>query len=101
MGVPMLPCVDTDKAVAWKILAYSVLLLPLAMLPWVMGFAHVSVAILGGILGVWFVAGAMGFLLCAYRQENVKKSAKHLFRVSIVYLFTLFLAFLVGGLLGL
>jgi protoheme IX farnesyltransferase len=96
-GVPMLPVVAGRAATTRQILIYSVLLIPISVLPWLLGFA-------GPIYGV--VAAACGALLVALalqldRSSKADRKAAHrLFAFSIAYLFLLFAALLTGSIVN-
>jgi protoheme IX farnesyltransferase len=97
-GVPMLPVVAGARATKIQILAYTLILFPLALAPWILGIAGhlygVSAAVLGGI----FILAATS--LFADRSE---RSAKRMFGFSILYLFLLFALIIVDrapGLMG-
>jgi protoheme IX farnesyltransferase len=91
-GVPMLPNVAGEKATRGQIMLYSVLLMPITLLPVALGFAGVV------YLGVTSLLG-LGFLAFAFRvwraAEGEYKSAKQLFAYSIAYLFLVFSVLLV------
>jgi heme o synthase len=93
-GVPMLPVVAGRAATTRQILIYSVLLLPISLLPWALGFA-------GTIYGaVAATCGALLVLLAWQLRragEANRRAAHRLFAFSIVYLFALFAALLVGN----
>jgi heme o synthase len=93
-GVPMLPVVAGRSATAKQIFVYSLLLLPVSILPWALGFA-------GGFYGaVSTVCGAILVVLAAQvrRHHGINQPAAHrLFAFSILYLFLLFAALLAGG----
>jgi protoheme IX farnesyltransferase len=86
-GVPMLPVVGGGAATAWHILAYSVLLVPTSVLPFVLGFA-------GTIYGATAVVSGTVFIALAARlgrsQGADRRAAHRLFVFSITYLFLLF-----------
>jgi protoheme IX farnesyltransferase len=92
-GVPMLPVVAGGDETRRQILIYSVLLAPLGVVPYIMGFGGIAY----GVISV--AAGAM-FLLLAWRVFRVRegdaavKAARDLFAYSILYLFVLFAALL-------
>ena len=97
-GVPMLPVVAGARATKIQILAYTLILFPLALAPWILGIAGhlygVSAAVLGGI----FILAAIS--LFADRSE---RSAKRVFGFSILYLFLLFALIIIDrapGLMG-
>jgi protoheme IX farnesyltransferase len=86
-GVPMLPVVAGRAATTRQILTYSVALVPISMLPWVLGFA-------GMIYGATaFISGAI-LIVLAFRlsrsREADRRAAHRLFAFSIPYLFVLF-----------
>ena len=71
-----------------EILIYSVLLAPLGVLPFVLGFASLLYGALAAVLGALFIALAIR----VYQQrqgEAAEKAAKQLFAFSILYLFLL------------
>ena len=88
-GIPMLPNVAGADRTRRDILAYTVLLAPVGMLPYFLGFATVAYGVLSFVLG-----GAM--LVLAWRCYKIRtgeaadKVAITLFSFSIVYLFFLF-----------
>jgi heme o synthase len=96
-GVPMLPVVAGRAATTRQILIYSVLLIPISVLPWLLGFA-------GPIYGV--IAAACGALLVALAlqldrsSKTDRKAAHRLFAFSIAYLFLLFAALLTGSIVN-
>jgi protoheme IX farnesyltransferase len=87
--VPMMPNVKGADHTRLEILIYSLVLMPLGVLPFVLGFASVVYGCLSIILGVLFV----GLALRVYRVrsgDDANKYAMRLFGFSIVYLFLLF-----------
>jgi protoheme IX farnesyltransferase len=86
-GVPMLPVVAGKEETQRQILTYSVLLLPISVLPWPLGVA-------GAIYGVVAAAAGTIMILLAWqlqaRSKTRERTAKHLFAFSIIYLFLLF-----------
>src|SRR5229473_343361 len=98
-GVPMLPVVSGAEETRRQILLYSIVLLPIGAMPWLLGYS-------GAIYGVAaLVAGAM-MVAFAWRVrseragERAARAAQHLFGFSIVYLFVLFAVLLVDGVSG-
>src|SRR5262247_1212654 len=90
-GVPMLPVVAGLAATTRLILIYSVLLLPISLLPCALGFACT-------IYGAIAVASGAAFLVLALRLHRrgaaERRDASRLFVFSIVYLSVLFAALL-------
>ncbi|NBB82227.1 MAG: protoheme IX farnesyltransferase [Alphaproteobacteria bacterium] len=88
-GVPMLPVVAGERETKRQMLIYTVLLLPLAPLPWLLG-------VTGALYGVASVALGLAFLglgLRVWREDGAAtghKAAKQMFGFSILYLFALF-----------
>jgi protoheme IX farnesyltransferase len=93
-GVPMLPVVAGKNATAKHIFVYSLLLLPVSIIPWALGFA-------GGVYGAVAAAGGAIFVVLAAqvrRSRGINQhAAYHLFAFSILYLFLLFAALLAGS----
>jgi protoheme IX farnesyltransferase len=87
-GIPMMPNVKGADHTRLQILIYSILLAPLGILPFALGFASGLYGALAGVLGALFVALAVR----VYRQrqgETAETAAKQLFAFSILYLFLL------------
>jgi len=89
-AVPMLPITHGVEYTRWNVLAYTILLVLVTLLPWLTGMA--GLIYLGGAL----VLGA-GFLYYAVRMMNPpnEQFAMETFRYSIIYLMVLF-AFLLA-----
>ncbi|MBL8569221.1 MAG: protoheme IX farnesyltransferase [Phreatobacter sp.] len=93
-GVPMLPVVAGEAETRRQILIYTVLLAPLGMAPWFLGFAGVAyaaTALVGGLAMLWLAVEIFR------KREGVpaRKAAGRMFAFSIVYLFALFAVLLV------
>jgi protoheme IX farnesyltransferase len=92
-GVPMLPVVSGKRSTRLHILFYSLLLVPLGLLPFVLGMAGpvylAAAAVLGGLL-LWRAVQV------AFERDEVKEpAARRLFAVTLLYLFALFAALIV------
>ena len=88
-GVPMLPVVAGLDATRRQILIYTLLLVPLAVLPARTGLGGPLYALSSSVLGAIFV----GLTVQVLRQREGRRAdraAKRLFTFSIVYLFSLF-----------
>jgi protoheme IX farnesyltransferase len=92
--VPMLPVVAGRAATAQQIVIYSVLLLPVSMLPWALGFAGALYGAAAVVCGAIFIALA---LRVRKRLGTDRQAAHHLFVFSISYLFLLFAALLIDN----
>jgi protoheme IX farnesyltransferase len=94
VGVPMLPVVAGRLETRRQIVIYSALLVPLAVLPALLGFGGALYGAAAIVLGAIF----MGYALKIWSAEDdarVDHAAKQLFKFSILYLFLLFAALLV------
>jgi protoheme IX farnesyltransferase len=90
VGVPMLPVVAGAEKTRAHILAYTLLQLPISLLPWALGFAGAAYGAAALALGAGFVHHALRL-----RRERSQRAAMKTFRYSIVYLFSLFAALVV------
>ena len=90
-GVPMLPVVAGKGATTRQILVYSVLLVPISLLPWALGFVGAIYAATAAICGAIFVV--LAFRLRS-SSDTDRRDASRLFVFSIFYLFLLFAALL-------
>ncbi len=92
-GVPMLPVVSGKRSTRLHILFYSLLLVPLGLLPFVLGMAGpiylAAAAVLGGLL-LW-----RAVQVAFERDETKEPAARRLFAVTLLYLFALFAALIV------
>ncbi len=88
-GVPMLPNVVGHARTRRDILLYAVLLVPVGMLPFFLGFASAAYGVLSAALGL----AMLGLAWRVFRVgdgETANKAAIQLFSFSILYLFSLF-----------
>jgi heme o synthase len=94
-GLPMLPVVAGRIATTRQILIYSVLLLPISLLPCALGFGSLLFGTIAVSCGAIFVA--LAFRL--HRSKGTdRRAAQRLFAFSILYLFVLFAALLLSNL---
>ncbi len=87
--VPMMPNVAGEKSTRNQMLAYSTLLAPLSVAPWVLGFAGPAFGVLSALLGAAFLWLTFKVWQDAGRSEKLLHEKK-LFAFSIFYLFALF-----------
>ena len=89
--IPMLPVVAGKAKTRQQILVYTLLLMPVSILPWAFGFV-------GVIYGTIAILAGAKMILLAWRLQaggkNGERAARRLFAFSIAYLFSLFAAFL-------
>ena len=93
-GVPMLPVVAGRAETKRQILLYSVLLAPVSLLPWALGFAGAIYGAAAAVLGAIMI-----FLSWQVRRSNdrERQPARRLFVFSILYLVLLFGALLMNA----
>jgi len=89
-GIPMPPEVIGDEATRRRVVAYTAGLLPVTIAPYFLGLVGPIYLVVAAAAGLWF-------LLRAFRlfQERTDESARGVFRVSLAFLFAVFLAMLV------
>jgi protoheme IX farnesyltransferase len=93
VGIPMMPVVAGERSTRWQILAYSVLLLPLTLLPWWTGDAGRVYGASAAVLSTLFLAFAIRVgLRTRTGEDDTMKPEKQLFAYSVLYLFALFAA---------
>jgi protoheme IX farnesyltransferase len=97
-NVPMLPVVAGKRATRIQIVVYSIVLVLSGLAPAALGFAGPIYLAFAAGLGLWFAAAALRVL--NERDEAREPAARHLFKVSILYLFALFAALIAENLLG-
>src|SRR4029077_3250570 len=90
----MLPVVAGRAATTRQILIYSILLVPISVLPWFLGFAGAVYGVTAIVCGAILVALA---LQLGRSSEADRLPAHRLFAFSIFYLFVLFATLLAGN----
>ena len=103
-GVPMLPVVAGAKETRKQILLYTLLLVPLSLLPWAIGFSGLIYGASALVLGLGFLGATWRVYTDRQDASGVSLSndapARAAFRYSILYLFALFAALAVDRLAG-
>ncbi|MBX9683533.1 MAG: heme o synthase [Hyphomicrobium sp.] len=94
VGVPMLPVVAGLAETRRQILIYSILLVPLAILPYVIGLGGLTYLAFSVVLGAGFLWLAIKVYTTTEGRE-ADAAAKQLFWFSILYLYLLFAVLLV------
>ena len=88
-GVPMLPVVAGPDATRLQILLYTLVLVPVALSPWLLGYFSALYGVTSLVAGV----GMLWLAVDVYRlREGVaaSRATRRLFAFSILYLFALF-----------
>jgi protoheme IX farnesyltransferase len=100
-GVPMLPNVAGEVSARWQILLYTLILVPIGIAPWPLGYAGPIYAV------VSMATGAVMLLLAVQivrERAPEERACRNMFAFSILYLFLLFAVLLVergfGGLIA-
>ena len=98
-GVPMLPVVKGKPHTRFQILLYSLVLVPLGILPTMLHIGGMLYLAASAGIGLWFLWEA----IATYREkDDVKEPAAHrLFGVSLLYMTALFAALILEKLIGL
>ncbi len=93
-GVPMLPVVAGARETRRQVMAYTVVLVVVSLLPWAFGYAGPIYGVSAAGLGVWFLIASWYVLRDKQDAAGVSLTrdapARWAFRVSLVYLFALF-----------
>ncbi len=103
-GVPMLPVVAGARATRRQVVFYTAVLVVASILPWALGYAGTAYG--GAALGLdaVFMAASLRVLLDKQDAQGVSLTndapARFAFRVSLFYLFVLFLALAVDHAIG-
>jgi heme o synthase len=95
-GIPMLPVVAGERETRRQILLYTLILSPLGVAPWLLGYA-------GPLFGVAALALGAVMIALALRVHNERVgygASKQLFGFSILYLFLLFAMLLLDRMPG-
>jgi protoheme IX farnesyltransferase len=103
-NVPMLPVVAGARETRRQIVLYTLVLVPLSLTPWLLGFSGPVYAVAAGVLG-------FGFLVSVWRVATDRQDATGLsltndaparaaFKFSIAWLFILFAALAVDHFVG-
>ncbi|MEJ8473519.1 heme o synthase [Roseibium algae] len=98
-GVPMMPVVAGENSTRNQILGYSLVLVPLAVSPYFIGFAGIVYGVASAGLGAAFLGLAVN--VWRLREgEPARKATTRLFAYSIFYLFMLFAILLAESLVA-
>ena len=99
-GIPMLPIVSGDASARRQILLYTIVLVPLGISPWLLGYSGLLYGLTAAITGAIMLG--MGWQVLREKRP-AERASRNLFAFSILYLFLLFAVLLVergwGGLI--
>lgn len=87
-GVPMMPVVKGERSTKIQMLGYTIMLVPLTVLPWLsgaLGTVYVVAAVLLGARLLWYCFRLL-------REPTVTPTAWGMYKYSLLYLFLLFAA---------
>ncbi len=93
-NIPMMPIVAGNRSTQNQILAYSILLVPIAVLPWILGFAGAIYGIISITLGAVFLYFSFNVWKMS-EDDKEMKPARKLFAYSIFYLFAIYATLMV------
>jgi protoheme IX farnesyltransferase len=96
--IPMLPLTNGIESTKLNILIYSLLMLPVIILPYAIGFAGLVFLISSLVLTLYY--NFLCYELYNYKKNKFNsKKAKSIFGYSIMYLFLIFVLFLIDKIL--
>ncbi len=99
-GIPMLPVVKGERNTKNQILLYTILMVPVTIMPWYFGFAGIYYAVFAGLLGGMFIWLSYALAVDTKPATDDNRSAKRVFIFSIFYLFGLFAMLGLENLIG-
>jgi protoheme IX farnesyltransferase len=103
-GVPMLPVTAGARETRRQIMLYTLLLVPVSLAPWLVGFTGPLYGAVALVLGAGFLVSAWRVLRDRQDPAGVSRTAdapaKAAFRYSILYLFLLFGALAADRMIG-
>ncbi|MEZ5694012.1 MAG: heme o synthase [Altererythrobacter sp.] len=92
VGIPMMPVVKGEKSTRVQILAYTILLVPIAVAPWFIGGTGAVYGVAALVLSLAFLALSLPVAFRTAQPNDAMQPEKRLFKFSILYLFALFAA---------
>ena len=87
-GIPMMPVVKGERSTKIQMLGYTIMLVPLTILPWLagrLGTLYLVTAVLLGARLLWYCLRLLG-------ENGVTPTAWRMYKYSLLYLFLLFAA---------
>ncbi|WP_353642258.1 heme o synthase [Mesorhizobium sp. WSM2239] len=98
-GIPMMPNVAGEASTRRQIFAYTLLVAPVGVLPWFLGFTSAGYGLVAAALGAGFIWYAWN-VLSMRDGDRAMKPAKAMFAYSLLYLFGIFAAYLADSVLA-
>ncbi|MGQ5717745.1 heme o synthase [Pseudochrobactrum asaccharolyticum] len=98
-NVPMMPNVKGEKSTRLQIVVYSLIVAPVGVLPWFLGFGGHVYGVLSTLLGAIFIWRAVQLWMAPQHEEQMR-AARALFKFSLVYLSALFCVLLAEALVA-
>jgi len=98
-GVPMMPVVAGRISTKRQMLVYTLLLLPVSLIPYLLGATGLLYAVGAAVLGLAFIASAVRVMREPDAADD--QAARAMFKFSLLYLFLIFALLLADILLGL
>ncbi len=89
-NIPMLPVVSGERTTKIQMMAYSLLMVPLSVAPYILNIAGIGYGIFAFVLSVFFLFTNFRVLV-----DKTDRSAKLMFGYSVFYLFALFTALMI------
>ena len=86
----MMPVVAGERSTKLQMLAYTLLMVPLSVAPYILGVAGMGYGVFAFALSVFFL-----FTNFRVLTDQTNKSAKLMFGYSVFYLFALFAALMI------
>jgi heme o synthase len=90
-GVPMAPLVWGERETMWNMLWYTMILVPLTLLPVAFGALGMPYLVMAALLGAWLLVGVVRVI----RAAEFQKPAWSVYKFSLLYLALLFAAMVV------
>ena len=92
VGIPMMPVVRGQRSTRRQILAYCILLIPIAAAPWLIGGTGPLYGVTAILLSVAFLIMSIPVAFRTSEPGDTMRPEKRLFGFSVLYLFALFAA---------
>ena len=100
VGIPMMPVVKGEASTRWQILAYSILLVPVAVAPWWIGETGAIYGVAAAALTIAFALLSVPVAIRRAVEGDRMLPEKRLFGYSVFYLFALFAALVADSFLS-